>query len=111
MTGQADINVLLGDIVSRCETAFPGRVSSCYLFGSHVDGTAIAASDVDVLVVLRDRVTESEARTAAAMTRMFKALRPIHADVLVFGEDTLLREGHFRLETNSQLVVGADIRA
>jgi predicted nucleotidyltransferase len=109
MTGLPAVDALLSAVIERFEASFPGRIGSHYLFGSYSEGTAVAASDVDVAVVFRGGLAKAEAPRVAEITREFKALTPIHADVLAFDEATLLRDGHFRI-ANSRLQAGEDIR-
>jgi len=50
-TGNARIDTMLRGAVGIFEAAFPDRVRGYYLFGSHMDGSAVGISDLDIFVV------------------------------------------------------------
>jgi predicted nucleotidyltransferase len=60
------------------------------LFGSHARGTAIAESDVDLLVVLRE--VADKRRTTVEIRRALGDL-PVSKDIIVTTPDEIVRRG------------------
>lgn len=111
-TGDAAIDARLQAIVARYEAAFPARICGYYLFGSHADGSAVPASDLDLVVVFRGEGATREAVAAATdLAAVWSRERGTHLDVLVLGEGALRRVGHFRVKHGSVPLYGEDIRA
>ena len=63
----SNIQDILAELRRRFESLYGSRLVSLVLYGSHARGDAEPGSDIDVLVVLKGRVSPSEeiARTAA----------------------------------------------
>jgi predicted nucleotidyltransferase len=66
------IQQVLVDLRTRLETTYGSRLSRVVLYGSHARGSADTDSDIDLLVVLRGRVSPCEeiARTADDVTEV-----------------------------------------
>jgi predicted nucleotidyltransferase len=82
-----------------------------YVFGSVAEGTALPTSDIDLFIVLGGGPDERQRAAAATVLREIASRfdgPPI--DLVVASEADLLRDGHFRLERASQLIVGEDLR-
>lgn len=84
MTADAAIQTMVDRIVRGFH---PLRV---ILFGSHARGTAIAESDVDLLVVLREVVDKR--RTTVDIRRALGDL-PVSKDIIVTTPDEIARRG------------------
>jgi len=50
-TGNVRVDTALRGAIGIFEAAFPGRIRGYYLFGSQMDGSAVAISDIDLFVV------------------------------------------------------------
>ena len=85
MKTTAAIEVMVDRIV---EQFHPLRV---ILFGSHARGTAVADSDVDLLVVLADVVDK---RRATVEIRRALGDLPVSKDIIVTTPDEIARRGH-----------------
>src|ERR1700687_326710 len=85
MKTTAAIEVMVDRIV---EQFHPLRV---ILFGSHARGTAVADSDVDLLVVLADVVHKRRATVESART---PGPLPVSKDIIVTTPDEIARRGH-----------------
>ncbi len=110
-TGHPRIDTMLRGAVGIFEAAFPGRIRGYYLFGSHADGSAVAASDLDIFVVFIDDFLDQEEEERARNLRYAcSRLSPVTCDLLSYSERSLLTDGHFRLKAASLFLYGEDMR-
>lgn len=110
-TGNARTDAMLRGAVGIFEAAFPGRIRGYYLFGSHMDGSAVGISDLDIFVVFKDDfLDEQEAERARRLWHACSHLSAVQCDLLSFSERHLFTEGHFRLKSASILIYGEDVR-
>ncbi len=110
-TGNARTDAMLRGAVGIFEAAFPTRVRGYYLFGSHMDGSAVGISDLDIFVVFKDDfIGEQEAERARRLWHACSQLSAVQCDLLPFSERYLFTEGHFRLKSASILIYGEDVR-
>lgn len=109
-TGNPRVDRVLAGILSAFADAFPGGVRAGYLFGSHAEGSAVEASDVDLFIVLGGEPDAEALDRAKRLAHGCEIGADVPTDVLVVTEAALLREGHFRIEANSRLVYGQDFR-
>ena len=84
MTAEAALDTMVDRIVARFR---PRRV---VLFGSRARGTAVAQSDVDLLVVM-DRVADK--RQAAVEIRRALSDLPVCKDIIVTTPEEIARRG------------------
>ena len=78
-------------------------------FGSHVDGSAVPGSDIDLFVVTNGELATADADRIRQLGETCSS-GAARVDLLPIGSAQLLRDGHWRLEANSRLVAGRDIR-
>lgn len=109
-TGTQQIDSIVRGTVGVLETAFPGRVRGCYLFGSYADDSAVAASDIDLFVVFKGEFLDGEERRVQQLSKYCGLISPVSLDLLPVSESVMLREGHFRLKSASRIIHGEDIR-
>ncbi|HEU5424440.1 MAG TPA: nucleotidyltransferase domain-containing protein [Nitrolancea sp.] len=107
--GLPALDALVRELLRRLADEAPGRVQSLYLFGSHVDGSAAASSDLDLFVVTHGELAPGEADLIRALGQQL-SFGSNELDLLPIGSAHLLRDGHWRLEANSRLVAGDDLR-
>lgn len=114
-TGNQEIDALLRGVVSAFEADFPGRSLGYFLIGSYADGSAVATSDLDVMLVFRGTVGESELAQAVAIAGDIAAKTPVPLDVDVTTEAMLLTGRApleaVRLRTTGVAIYGPDLRA
>ncbi len=108
-TGDSQRDARLRGVVELVERALPGRIRSYYLFGSVADGSAVATSDLDLFLVAATPLTADEEARRADIARTATLLGG-SIDLLVIDEETLLREGHFRISANGRLLYGTELR-
>lgn len=110
MTGNAELDMALYGVVGLAHMAFPGRVHSCYLLGTQATGDAVHASDVDVVVVFKDRLREGEAERFQHYLRFCWLLGRVPLDLNLAEEARLREEGAVHLKLSSLLLQGEDLR-
>ncbi|GHO89208.1 nucleotidyltransferase domain-containing protein [Dictyobacter formicarum] len=110
-TGNQQIDDILCDVISLCETTFPGQVKAYYLFGSYADGSGRMTSDIDFCLVPRDRFVAEAYKKVQHIRDTCALSYPIMVDMIVLDEPLLLKEGHFRIKSASSFLWGEDLRA
>jgi predicted nucleotidyltransferase len=109
-TGIAAVDTVVARLARELGDAFPGEIHSLYLFGSFVDGSAVSSSDIDLIVVSNAELTDDERARVQSLSPLLSDIAECHVDLLPIAADQLLRSGHWRLEANSLLVAGEDLR-
>lgn len=104
------VDDLLGELVRRCDAAFPGQSPGYYLVGSYAVGEPTPSSDVDVVVVFRAPLDEDGQARFARVRGECRAASPLVLDCSATSEETLLRVGGVWFQTASRLIAGEDIR-
>lgn len=110
VTGHPGVDAMLRRTIERVETAVPGRVWGYHLGGSYAEGSAVAESDVDVMVVVRGACSAEESAALGAIAAEQNTHGPPRLDLVARSEDQLLREGAVGFKLGSRLVWGEDIR-
>jgi predicted nucleotidyltransferase len=99
----------LARLIEVLETAFPGSITGCFLFGSRA--TAVPESDLDlVLVTAPDTRPGTRAELKETCVRHGRELGLPAIDLIVVDHETLLAKGHFRVKSCSVHLWGDDIR-
>lgn len=95
-TGIVSLDALLQRLVLLCEQAFPGRIRSYYLGGSHSDGTAVGhdqpsnSSDVDCFVIFSQTLTADEQTTFQRLVAEAQQVSHAQLDAHAFAAQDLL---------------------
>lgn len=112
---QRAVDGALAGAIAAFTDAFPGRLRAAYTLGSYSDASAIAASDLDLTLVVADGFAGEPER--AAMTALIGGLSArarevgVELDLEVESEAALLRDGASpNLLRGSTLAWGQDIR-
>ena len=108
-TGIAAIDRIIRGIVTLFEASFAGRVRGYYLLGSYADGSAVAISDVDLILLFADALTPAERARALRLIDGCALLSPTRLDITLADEATITSE--VVLLRDGLLVYGADTRA
>jgi predicted nucleotidyltransferase len=110
-TGNLAADEAARDLVESFENRFPGRVRGYYVEGSYADETAVATSDLDVIVVIKSHWNESAGQAAAeALAEQCTTLSAIELDVSLVNESELASGAYPQLKLGSHLLYGEDIR-
>lgn len=110
-TLQAD--EVIRTVVESFTHHFPDRIRAVYLIGSYADGTAVALSDLDLIVVFQDHLRDDEKKRAAEVADLCAANSPIRLDITPRAEneiETMYAVIRVGLKHGSVLVYGQDIR-
>jgi predicted nucleotidyltransferase len=109
--GDSRVDDMVRGLIGSFEAAFPGRIRACYVEGSYADWTAVAASDIDLVIVFKDRFDGERERAAARrLGEQCSVLVAFELD-LDLVDEAQLAEGAFpTLKLASRLLYGEDIR-
>lgn len=110
MTEDMNLNANLYGFVGLAEMSFPGRIRAYFMLGSHVTSEAVGASDVDLVMVFRERFLEGEPERFELFRRYVNMLGRSPLDVSAVEEARLLVDGAGNLKESSLLLMGEDIR-
>lgn len=108
-SGNARVDRVLRDIIRIYETALPDRMRGYYLLGSYADSSSVGISDIDLMLVFKDRLSDAERDAAEQLEDGCARLSSIRLDLWFCGEADLMR-ATVPLKLGSLLVYGADIR-
>lgn len=101
---------LVAEVVAAGEAALPGRIVAWYVTGSYADGSAVRASDLDIVAVLDGEVRPEEDQALRRARHGLGEPYRIFVDISVVGMRTLLAAGSVALALRSRLVGGRDVR-
>ncbi len=96
--------------IAALEAAFPGRIRGYYVEGSYADGTGVATSDLDLVVVFIGACDDVERARAIHVGTSRTSIGAVEFDVVVTDEAELARGAYPTLKLGSQCVYGEDIR-
>ena len=109
-TGAARIDQALRESIALIEQQLPDRVRGYYLVGSYAYGEAQPASDIDLIVVLKDELGQADRQRFAAARAECERISLLPLDLTLDSESKFLRVGGVWFQTASLLVYGEDIR-
>ncbi|WP_257461051.1 nucleotidyltransferase domain-containing protein [Archangium lipolyticum] len=110
LTEDMRINSVIIGFIDLCLMVFPMRLRACYLLGSHASRDAVSDSDLDLVLVFKDRLQEGEAERLERFRRSVNAMARFPLDVSAEEEARLLADGAVNLKQTSLLLAGEDIR-
>ena len=90
-TGTPEVDRLIGGFVALCELQFPERVRGYFLAGSYLDGTAVSASDLDIIVVFSETASGEELEAFWRMHYQVNLLSPVTFGAAPISESTLAK--------------------
>ncbi|GCE21261.1 hypothetical protein [Dictyobacter kobayashii] len=109
-TGNQQVDAILTGTIGLLETILPGRIRAYYLHGSFYDHTGIETSDIDLFVVARENFSTAERTQIQQIMHYCALFSPFMAELNALDETSLLKNGHYRIKSASNLVWGEDIR-
>ena len=110
-SGSQSADRVLQGLISIFELRFPGRIRAYYAEGSYADRTAIATSDIDLVLIFKHRfVDEDEAGAARQLGAYCASLSAFELDLEIIDEQHAARSAFPTLKLASVLLYGEDIR-
>jgi hypothetical protein len=110
MTEDLHVNAALYGFIGLCQMVFPGRLRAVYLLGSHATSEAVADSDIDLVMVFKERFQEGERERAERLRHYVGPLARFPLDLSAVDEARLLEQGEVNLKLSSVLLAGEDLR-
>ena len=104
------IRPLLDGTIGLLETIFPHRIRAFYLTGSFAEGTAVANSDLDLIVVFKGTFQGDEADHLRQVRHHASKLSLIRLDLTPKNEVDLMAKGATGLKLAGKFLYGQDIR-
>lgn len=105
-----NIDKIICEIINLCETHFCGRIRGYYLVGSYAVGEAVETSDIDMVLVFKEKQTLWEKQTFASLKLECQKQFTLAVDLIPLDEKQLLSVGGVRFKTASKLMYKEDIR-
>lgn len=100
----------IGEVIAAFVERFPQRMHSCYALGSYADGSAIAASDLDLTVVFAGALAPDERAAAGALAARCVERSAVELDIELTDEREVMAGVRPTFRLGSALVYGEDIR-
>jgi hypothetical protein len=109
-SGSQSADDALRGLIGIFERFFPGRIRAYYAEGSYADRTAIAASDIDLVLIFKDRFADDEAGAARRLGAYCASLSAFELDLDIIDEQHADRGAFPTLKLASVLLYGEDVR-
>ena len=90
-TGHQNVDEILQGIIGTYEKTFPKRIRAYYLIGSHATGNAVSTSDLDVVIVFKNKLIPSEEALAHHVVNSCQLISSIELDLMFYSEEQILR--------------------
>lgn len=111
LLGVARVDALLAGVVERCEAAFPARIRGYYVEGSYASASGVATSDVDIVIIVKDRFAATDERERiAAICAECAAASALELDVTIEDEAAIAGRATPDFKLGAWLIYGEDIR-
>ncbi len=101
---------ILQNILEMFEAQFPKRIRAYYIEGSYADASNVATSDLDVLLVFKNRFENDEHQKAEELAEQHSAESIFELDIEAVDEQSLINGISPTLKFGSSLLYGEDIR-
>jgi hypothetical protein len=109
-TGAAEVDYALRESIALIEGGMPGRTRGYYLVGSYAYREAVAASDVDMIVLLKGDLDQDDHDRFAAAREQCRQVSQMPLDLSLESEAKFLRTGGVWFQSASVLLYGEDVR-
>src|SRR6266567_8909448 len=87
--GHSQIDSVVQEVIQVYEDSFPGQITAYYVEGSYADQTSLSTSDIDLVIVFRNRFANAEARSAVERIWTSKHVGTQEVDIAVVDEESL----------------------
>jgi hypothetical protein len=79
-TGHSQVDNILRGLIGIYQTVFPGGLRCVYVVGSHSDGSAVPASDLDIGVVFYEPLTDEHRTQFRQINQSLALISPVRLD-------------------------------
>jgi hypothetical protein len=108
-TGNPQMDILVQDVLDECFAALPNRLRTVYVLGSYADETALPTSDLDLVLIVAERLRAGEQARIEALSATWATQSRGELDIEV-KEEVALRAGVSpTLKLGSRLLWGEDV--
>jgi hypothetical protein len=97
-------------LIAEMHTALPGRLRAVYVLGSYADASAVSTSDLDLELIIADRLREGEQARIREILAEYASSIDGELDIDLFDEETLRAGVSPTLKLGGRLLWGADLR-
>ena len=108
LTGDRQIDEIMRAFIGALEAALPNRILSVSLSGSMANGTAVAASDIDGVVVLGGSIADNDIARFAEIVQDCSLDAGVHLDFALRSQDALLSQGELPAKRASRTLIYGD---
>jgi hypothetical protein len=107
--GHSQIDSVVQEVIQVYEDAFPGKIAAYYIEGSYADQTSLSTSDLDLVIIFRDRFADADARSMAERTWTNTQVGTPEVDISIIDEDSLREGVRPNVKLGGRLIYGQDI--
>lgn len=104
------VDAILQNVVETFEANFPQRIRAYYVQGSYADASSVTTSDLDVLLIYKERFEGDEAQKAEELAIRLVAGSMLDLDIECVDEQSLVCGVSPTLKLGSSFIYGTDIR-
>ncbi len=101
---------IVRNIIKAFEATFPKRIRAYYVEGSYADASSVTTSDLDVLLIYKNKFEDNELQNAEELARTCEAGSTIELDIECVDEHSLTNGVSPTLKFGSSFIYGEDIR-
>lgn len=109
-TSFPEIDQIIAEIIKLGKYNFFNRIRGYYLVGSYAVGEALPTSDIDIVIVFKDKQTLEEKQKFASYKQECQQQCSLAVDLIPVDEAQLFSVGGVKFQTASLLMYGEDIR-
>ena len=107
--GHSQMDAVVQEVIQVYEETFPGHIAAYYVEGSYADQTSLTTSDLDLVIVFRNRFANADARSLAERTWTSQQRGTAEVDITVLEEDSLRGGVHPSMKLGGRLLYGQDV--
>jgi hypothetical protein len=108
-TGSARMDGAVRRLIAEMHAVLPGRLHAVYVLGSYADASAVSTSDLDLELIIADRLREDERVRIQAFLARFASSTEGELDIGFPDEDSLRAGVSPTLKLGGRLLWGIDV--
>lgn len=107
--GHSQIDSVVQEVIQVYEDTFPEQIAGYYVEGSYADQTSLTTSDIDLVIIFRNRFADADARSMAERTWTNKQAGIPEVDIIIVDEDSLRGGVRPNVKLGGRLIYGQDV--